>query len=108
LTGFAEMTLVQLIGLVEGMAFGMALLASASAVVAYYLLPNLWSVLFSSLSSLKPAEAWVDLSQAGGNLYNQQITGTGWLQLLVAATMWIFIPLAIGVWRVSRTEVKSS
>jgi ABC-2 type transport system permease protein len=108
LTGFAEMTLVQLIGLVEGMAFGMALLASASAVVAYYLLPNLWSVLFSSLSSLKPAEAWVDLSQAGGNLYHQQITGTGWLQLLVAATMWIFIPLAIGVWRVSRTEVKSS
>jgi ABC-2 type transport system permease protein len=107
LSGFAEMTLVQVIGLVEGMAFGMGLLASAAAIIAYYMAPNLWSVLFST-TALKPAEGWLDLNQAAGNLYNQQITATGWLQLLVTATLWILAPLAIGVWRVNRTEVKTS
>lgn len=36
------------------------------------------------------------------------MTGTGWLQRLVAAAIWILVPLAIGVVRVSRTEVKST
>jgi ABC-2 type transport system permease protein len=106
LSGFAEITLVQLIGLIEGMAFGMALLISAAAVVSYYVLPTLWSVLFAT-SSLKHAGSWVDLNKAAGNLYDQKITGTGWLQLLVAASLWILMPLAIGMWRVSRTEIKS-
>jgi len=107
LAGFAEITLVQIIGLVEGMAFGMAMLITAAAIVSYYVVPNLWSVLFSSTSSLKHSANWVDLNQAAGNLYNQKITGTGWLQLLVAAALWILIPLTVGVWRVSRTEVKT-
>ena len=106
LSGFAEITLVQLVGLMEGMAFGMALLITAAAVVSYYVLPTLWSALFAT-SALKRAGSWVDLNKAAGNLYDQKITGTGWLQLLVAATLWICLPLTFGVWRVSRTEIKS-
>lgn len=106
-SGFAELTLVQITGLVQGMAFGMALLVTAAAVTAYYVVPSLWSALFAT-SSLSAAGSWVDLNKAQGNLYNQDITGTGWWQLLVAATLWILLPLAIGVRRVSRTEVKSS
>lgn len=108
LSGFAEITLVQVIGLIEGMAFGMALLITAAAIVSYYVLPTLWSALFAATSSLKSVGSWVDLNKAAGNLYNQKITGTGWLQLLVAATLWIFVPLAVGVWRVAHSEVKSS
>jgi hypothetical protein len=106
LAGFAEITTVQLIGLIEGMAFGMALLITAPAIVSYYVVPTLWSALFAT-SSLKDAGSWVDLNKAAGNLYDQKITGTGWLQLLVAATLWIVTPLAIGVWRISRTEITS-
>jgi hypothetical protein len=106
--GFGEITLVQLIGLVEGMAFGMALLMTAGAIIAYYVLPSLWSVLFTSTASLTAIAPWFDLNQASGALYNQDITGKGWLQLLCAVTIWIAVPLAFGVWRVSRTEVKSS
>jgi hypothetical protein len=107
LSGFAEITLVQLIGLLEGMAFGMAMLITATAVVSYYVTPTLWSALFAT-SSLKNAGSWVDLNKAAGNLYNHKITGTGWLQILVAATLWILLPLTIGVRRVSRTEINSS
>jgi ABC-2 type transport system permease protein len=107
LSGFAELTLVQVTGLVEGMAFGMALLVTAAAVVAYYVVPSLWSALFAT-SSLSDVAPWVDLNKAQGALYNQDITATGWWQLLVAITLWILVPLAIGVRRVSRTEVRSS
>jgi ABC-2 type transport system permease protein len=108
MAGFTEITLVQVIGLVEGMAFGMALLVSAAAIVSYYVVPTLCSALFTLTNSLKHAGSWLDLNKAAGNLYNQAITGTGWLQLAVAAALWILIPLIIGVCRVSRTEVKTA
>jgi ABC-2 type transport system permease protein len=106
--GFGEITLVQVIGLVEGMAFGMALLITAGAIIAYYVLPSVWSALFTLTASLNTLASWFDLNKASGALYDQDITGKGWLQLLVAVTIWIAVPLAFGVWRVSRTEVKSS
>jgi hypothetical protein len=57
---------------------------------------------------MKPIAPWFDLNQAGGALYDQDISGKGWLQLLVAMTMWIAIPLTLGLWRASRTEVTST
>ncbi|MFC6704521.1 ABC transporter permease [Flexivirga alba] len=107
-SGFGGITLVMLIGLVEGMAFGMALLVTPAAIVVYYVLPNVWSAVFATVSGLKSAEAWVDLSEATGNFYNDKMTGTGWLQLLVALSIWVLVPLLIGVWRVGRTEVKTT
>jgi ABC-type transport system involved in multi-copper enzyme maturation permease subunit len=103
--GFGEITLVLLIGLVQGLVFGMALLASAAAIVTYFVVPTLWSALFSS-ASMKQTAPWFDLNQAGGALYNQNITGKGWLQLMVALAIWIGVPLAIGVLRVRRAEIK--
>jgi len=99
-----EVTLVLLIELIQGMAFGMALLVTPPAVLLYYVLPNLWSALFSA-KSMKQTAPWFDLNQAGGALYNQHITGEGWLQLLVAGAIWRGVPLAIGVLRMRRTEI---
>lgn len=33
---------------------------------------------------------------------------TGWLQLLVAASVWVFLPLAAGYLRALRGEIKSA
>lgn len=104
-TGFGEITLVLIIGLLQGMAFGMALLVSTAAILTYYVVPSLWSALFSS-ASMKPIAPWFDLNQATGALYNQRITGEGWVRLLVAAAIWVGLPLALGVLRVRRAEVK--
>ena len=93
--------------LVQGMAFGMATLVTPAALALYYVVRDLWSALFS-VAALKPAAPWVDLIHAQSPLYTHDMTGTGWLQLLVAAAIWILVPLAIGVVRVSRTEVKST
>jgi ABC-2 type transport system permease protein len=102
----ADIALVLLTGLVQGMAFGMALLITAAAIAVFYVAPNLWSVLLNS-GGLHHVAPWIDLNQAQGPLYDHDITGAGWLQLLVAAAIWVVVPLVIGVARVSRTEVKS-
>ena len=106
--GFGEIILLQLSGLLQGMAFGMLLRSSAAAIAVYYVVPSVWSALFS-VASLKHAAPWIDLNQAQSPLYTPgQITATGWLQLLVAASVWVFIPLAAGTIRALRGEIKSS
>jgi hypothetical protein len=45
---------------------------------------------------------------AQGPLYTHDITGTGWLQMLCAASIWILVPLAAGIVRALRSEVKSA
>jgi ABC-2 type transport system permease protein len=105
--GFGEMILVQVLTLLEGLAFGMLLRVSAAAIAAYYVLPTVWSALFST-SGLKGIAPWFDLNQAQGPLYTHDITGTGWLQLLSAAAIWIGVPLAAGIVRALRGEVKSA
>jgi len=105
--GFGEMILVQLLTLLEGLAFGMLLRVSAAAIAAYYVLPSVWSALFSA-PGLKGIAPWFDLNQAQGPLYTHDITGTGWLQLLSAASIWVFLPLAAGAIRALRGEIKSA
>jgi hypothetical protein len=105
--GFGEMVLVQLLTLLEGLAFGMLLRVSAAAIAAYYVLPTVWSALFSA-PGLKGIAPWFDLNQAQGPLYTHDITGTGWLQLLSAAAIWVGASLAVGFVRALRGEVKSA
>jgi len=104
--GFGDMIVVQLLTLLEGLAFGLLLRVSAAAIAAYYVLPTLWSALFSA-PGLKGVAPWFDLNQAQGPLYTHDITGTGWLQLLSAASIWVLLPLAAGTVRALRGEVGS-
>jgi ABC-2 type transport system permease protein len=107
--GFGEIALVQVSALLEGLAFGMLLRTSAAAIATYYVLPTAWSALFSVTASLKHVAPWFDLNQAQGTLYTPgQITGTGWLQLLAASSIWILLPLAAGAARALRGEIKSA
>jgi hypothetical protein len=105
--GFGEITLVQLSGLIEGMAFGMALLIPAAALAVYYLVPTVWSALDGASGGLERVAPWLDLNKAQSGMYTHSITGTGWDHLAIASTIWILLPLVFGVVRVSRTEVKS-
>jgi len=104
--GFGEMILVQLLTLLEGLAFGMLLRVSAAAIAAYYVLPTVWSALFST-PGLKGNAPWFDLNQAQGPLYTHDITATGWLQLLCAASIWVLLPLTAGIVHALRSEIKS-
>jgi ABC-2 type transport system permease protein len=85
----------------------MLLRMSAAAIAAYDVVPAMWSALFS-VPGPKGIAPWSDLNQAQGPLYTRDITGTGWLQLLCAASIWVLLPLAAGLVRALRGEVKSA
>jgi ABC-type transport system involved in multi-copper enzyme maturation permease subunit len=102
----AEIGIGQIIGIIEGLAFGMLLMSSAAAIVAYLVAPIAFSVLFEVVSWLHPADHWVDLNSATAPLFNHDMTGQAWLQLAVATSLWVLAPLAIGIVRLMRSEVK--
>ena len=106
--GFGDITLVLLTGLAQGLAYGMLLLISAAAIVAFYVVPNLSSLLFTSVPELHGAGPWVDLNKAQGALYDHHLTGQQWAQVLTATLIWVVLPASLGVIRVLRTEVRSS
>ena len=106
--GFRDITIVQLSGLAQGLAYGMLLLISAAAIVAYYVLPTLSSLLSGTVASLKGSKAWFDLNSAQSPLYTHDMTGHAWAQLAVAVLIWVALPAGLGVIRVLHSEVKSS
>lgn len=103
LAGFA---LMLLLGVAQGVAFGMILLNTPAAIVSYLVLPTLWSVLGGMVTSLKDAAGWLDLTTTMQPLLEGDMTGNQWARLCTAAAVWVLLPLALGLWRILRSELK--
>ncbi len=100
---------LQLIGILQGFAFGMLLMNTAAAIVLYYVIPIAWSVLFSMVGSLEKVAPWLDLNTAMAPAFEQQTFKSGdWAHIAVAGTIWVLIPLLLGLLRLLRREVKSA
>lgn len=100
-------TLLQVLGILQGLAFGLLLLNSAAAIVAYFLLPIISSIVFSVVEPLQGAREWIDIGFAQSPLSESgTLTGAEWAHLASAAAVWIALPMALGAWRVLNAEVK--
>ena len=104
--GYASMG--QVIALLQGFGFGMLIMSSAAAIVLIFALPTAWSILGSVVPWLhRHVQPWADLNfaltpyQGGGG-----VNGTTWAHLASAVTIWVALPLALGLWRLLRSEVK--
>lgn len=91
---------------IQGLAFGFALLITPLAIVASILLPTIWSIASGISAKLNSAGAWLDLNRTVEPLFSGSMTGENWAQLGTASLVWIGIPMAIGAWRVLTREVK--
>ena len=99
--------LAQMLALLQGVAFGLALLSVPLAVVAYFVLPTLYSTVALMVPALQDLGAWVDLTAASTPLMEgMDLTATQWEQLGTSSLLWIGVPLLIGIWRVLTREVK--
>lgn len=105
--GYRDIVVVLLVGLLQGLAYGMVLLSSAAAIVVYYVVPNLSSLLFTAVPRLKDLAPWLDLQKAQGALYLHDVTAKAWAQYATAALIWVVLPGVLGVLRVLRSEIKS-
>jgi ABC-2 type transport system permease protein len=109
LAGGRDFTLLQLMSVVQGLAFGMLLMNSAAAIVLYFVIPTAFSILFGLVTALEDAAPWIDLGTAQGPLFDDHsLTGTEWAQLLVTTVIWIVVPLVLGILRLLRAELKSA
>jgi ABC-2 type transport system permease protein len=100
---------VQLIGIVQGFAFGMLLMNTAAAIVLYYVIPIAWTVLFSMVGTLEKVAPWLDVNTAMAPAFDRRTFQAGdWAHIAVSGTIWVLLPLALGLVRLLRREVKSA
>ena len=89
-----------------GIAFGMLLLNTPLAIVSYFVLPTVWTVLGGMVSGLATAAKWLDFSLTMAPvLAGVTLTGQQWAQLGTTTVAWVMLPLLIGALRVVRAEV---
>jgi ABC-type transport system involved in multi-copper enzyme maturation permease subunit len=96
----------QLFGLFAGLAFGLMLQASAPAIVLYYVLPTALSVLVALVDSLTEPAKWFSISDATTPLVDGGASATQWAQLATSAAIWVGGALLVGLYRLSRSELK--
>jgi len=103
----ARVLLAFVLGVVWGLAFGAALLNSALAIVAYFLVPTLIGIIGGIWSGAGDTLQWFDLNQSSSVLYDSgTVTGSQWAHLATGVLLWVAVPAVIGAWRVVRSEVK--
>jgi ABC-type transport system involved in multi-copper enzyme maturation permease subunit len=102
--------LLYLFAMSTGFAFGMLLLNTAAAIVIYFvysfILPGLFELGAALLDWFKDIRPWIDFNLAQTPLTVADVSGKEWAQLATSGLIWLVLPLAIGIWRVLRAEVK--
>lgn len=96
-----------LLGLAQGVGFGMLFKNTPAAIVTYFALPTVWGILASLVTWLNSAANWLDLNRTMNPLFlGKALTAEQWAQLGTSVGVWVLLPLVIGMWRLSRAEVK--
>jgi hypothetical protein len=95
-----------LLGIAQGVGFGMLFKNTPAAIVVYFILPTAWSILGSMVAWLHSAAEWLDMNQTMQPLFEGSLTGTQWAHLAVSVAVWVVLPLGVGIWRLTRAEVK--
>jgi ABC-2 type transport system permease protein len=100
-----QAVLLQVTYVLMGSAFGALLMNSPLAIVAFFALPMIWTMLGAMISSLRDVAAWLDLNTTTGPLSEIGMTGGEWQRFGVSAAVWVLVPLIAGTIRVIRREV---
>ena len=84
-------------GMVSGVAFGALLLASAPAIVLYFVLPIALGAL-GSLPALEDAARWLDGGRYADAADRGVVElGTQWARAATTLALWMLLPLLVGL-----------
>lgn len=103
LTGTA---ISQVTSLLIGLGFGFMLMNTPLAIAAVFGIPFALTPLSMFLPPLADAMPWIETSSSVSRLVAGTLEGSGWGQLATSHLIWVVLPLAIGTWRVLRSEIK--
>ena len=100
-----QVLLVQVVSVLVGVAFGMLLLSSPLAIVLYFLLPTVVTILVNTVGALDWVRNWLDLSTTTLPMYEGTLEGQGWAQVGTSVALWLLLPLVLGWLRIERSEI---
>jgi ABC-2 type transport system permease protein len=89
-----------------GLAMGMLLLNAPAAIVVCLSSTMLWSAVGRWGAVGEFLAGWFDLNSAAGPLSAGELSGAGAARLATSALLWIVVPVAVGVLRTLRREVR--
>jgi ABC-2 type transport system permease protein len=98
--------LYQILGMLMGMALGLVLMSSPLAIVLYFVLPTIIAILVETISAIRSVGEWIDTSRTFEPLLENELAGGDWGRLAVSVALWLGVPLALGMLRLRRTELK--
>jgi ABC-2 type transport system permease protein len=93
------------LAMLAGVGFGAVLLASAPAIVLFFVLPTAWGAI-GSISALEGAARWLDQSRTMADMSERALSGTEWARVGTSVAVWVLLPIVIGFWRVKRNDVR--
>ncbi len=101
-----RLLLVQVVNVLIGVGFGLLLQSSAIAIVSFFLIPTLVTLVGSLVGAVADLAPWVDVNQAVGPLGEvDEPSGEEWARYGTASLVWAALPLVLGALRVQRREV---
>ncbi len=109
---FNGFVLANVIGVLIGFAIATLLMNTAAAIVGYFvyslILPIAAGILGSLSSGFEKVAPWIEFNTAQTPLFTGDYTPSGeeWAQIVTAGTIWLVIPLAVGIARLLRIEFK--
>lgn len=109
-TRLATIVLANVLGLMMGFTLGVVLRSSPAAIVGYFVfslvLPNALFALGLVQEWFADVQPWIDFYFSYTVLFEGVPTGEQWAQIATSGLLWLVLPLAFGLWRVTRVEVK--
>jgi ABC-type transport system involved in multi-copper enzyme maturation permease subunit len=109
-SGFFAFIATQTMAMLGGFALACLLLNTPAAIVVFFVykwvLPGLLALGAALMAWFNDLVGWIDFQSAQNRLYDGGLSGEEWGQLVVSGVIWLVVPLAIGLWRIQRAEVK--
>jgi hypothetical protein len=103
---FVQDVLYLCVAVVTGLAFGAAMLATTPALVCCLLLPTTWEIVLSHVPALSDVGGWLAPVATLRPLTDHPLDGGEWARALATLALWTLAPLAIGLYRVGRSELR--
>jgi ABC-2 type transport system permease protein len=109
---FNGFVLANLIGIFVGFAIAMLLMNTPGAIVGYFayslILPIAVGILAALSDGFDKVAPWIEFNTAQTPLFtgDYQPTGEEWAQIAVTGTIWLIVPLFLGIQRLLRIEFK--
>ena len=100
-----QIAVFQVVSVLSGVAFGMLLLSSPLAIVLYFVLPTVFTILVNLVAALDWVRDWLDLSTTTMPMFEGELDGQGWAQLGTSVCLWVVLPMLLGWLRIQRAEI---